>query len=198
MMNINYHALEESAGRFVTRLYTTDLRVEFPYHNLRHTVAVVEHVKEIAAFYKLGDHENCMLILAAWFHDTGQLSGDCQGHEQRSVVILHNYLSSAGLPGDIILAAEVCVMATKGETLPVTLSEKIICDADTYHFGTALFRQTEFLVQKEMEMRTGQQFPKWHQGSLQLLQNHVFYTAYCQLKLNAGKKENIRWLESLV
>ena len=195
---MNYSALEENTGRFVTRVFESPQQVQLPYHNLEHTKAVTDHAKEIKLFYSLNEEDICIINIAAWFHDIGQLQGGMKDHEDRAVVIMNNYLKTMNASAAFIESAGNCIMATKYRTNPEALPEKIICDADTYHFGTLVFRETEFLIEKEMEIRTGQKFPQWHAGSLQLLKNHVFYTKYCQLLLAQGKQENIVWLESLI
>jgi HD superfamily phosphodiesterase len=194
---MEYKVFEENAARFVAQVFESPNRAGYPYHNLVHTRKVVEHAKEIALFYSCSEQDMCMISVAAWFHDIGQLYGEMEGHEEKSVVIMSNYLKSNDAPVDLITQVADCIMATRYGSDPQALHEKIICDADTYHFGTAFFRETEFLVKKEMEIRTGQSFPQWHKKSLALLKNHVFYTEYCQLLLRTGKQENIEWLESL-
>jgi predicted metal-dependent HD superfamily phosphohydrolase len=195
---MNYSALEENAGRFVTHVFESPQQARFPYHNLAHTKAVVDHAKEISIFYSLSEEDICIIDIAAWFHDIGQLHGGMKDHEDRSVLIMDNYLKTTDVSATFIESAGNCVMATKYRSNLKTLFEKIICDADTYHFGTLVFRETEFLIEKEMEIRCGQKFPQWHEGSLQLLKDHVFFTEYCQLLLGQGKQENIAWLQSLI
>jgi predicted metal-dependent HD superfamily phosphohydrolase len=195
---MNYSAWEENADRLVTQFFESPHRVHYPYHNLAHTKAVVEHAKEITAFYSLEEKDACIISIAAWFHDIGQLFGEMKAHEERSVRMMNKYLMDMDVPTDFIQSAGNCIMVTKCGSNPQSLPERIICDADTYHFGTPVFRETEFMVEKEMEIRTGQKFPQWHARSLALLQNHFFYTEYCQLLLKQGKQENIAWLRSLI
>jgi hypothetical protein len=45
-------------------------------------------------------------------------------------------------------------MATKRGSGPVSVAEKIICDADTYHFETFEFKRTDWLIKKEIELMT--------------------------------------------
>jgi len=91
-----------------------------------------------------------------------------------------------------------CILATKFPSSPRLYLEHIMCDADTYDFGTPYFRETEFLVKKEIEMRTGKLPVNWTAESIRLLQHHRYYTDYCQQLLNKGKEENIKWLASLL
>jgi HD superfamily phosphodiesterase len=195
---MQYKEFMESAAGFVRHIFQSPHHVPYPYHNLDHTKAVVAHANELALFYDLGEKDRCVLETATWFHDIGQLYGGMEGHEQRSVLIMENYLNTITVNPELVPLIENCIMATCYGAVPQTLTGKIMCDADTWHFGTAFFRQTEFLVKQEMEQRTGMRFPNWHQKSLHMLKNHVFYTEYCQLLLNKGKEKNIEWLQSLL
>jgi predicted metal-dependent HD superfamily phosphohydrolase len=90
-----------------------------------------------------------------------------------------------------------CILATKFPSHPANLLEQIICDADTYHLGTDLFRQTDPLVRKEMAQRFGDMpAVNWKQKTLAFLRQHVFFTDYCQALLNKKKQENIAWFEA--
>ena len=98
---------------------------------------------------------------------------------------------------ETITAIGRCILATKFPSHPVDLLEQLICDADTYHLGTDLFRQTDPLVKKEVQLRTGMvpAETEWIKKTLSLLKQHTFFTEYCQKKLNEKKQENIAWLE---
>jgi len=189
---MNLRKTEKEVAGIVTRMYESPDLIQYPYHNLAHTESVVGHVKEIAAWYLLNETDTFILSMSAWFHDIGHLYGEIKGHEERGVVIMQHCLHN--IAGDLITAISQCILATRFPTHPTTLREQIICDADTYHAGTPLFRQTDVLVEKEMEMRTGTTFPDWHRKSLHFLQQHVFYTEYCRTRLNEGKQQNIDWL----
>jgi len=195
---MTYSVLEQKAGKIVTQVFGSPHGVQYPYHNLQHTQAVVAHAKQINTFYQLEERDSCIIAVAAWFHDVGQLTGDIGGHEERSVAFMENFLSSVGAPAELIQPVKDGIMATRLGTLPNTMNEKILCDADTWHFGTPYFHETEFLIKKEIEIRTGRIFEKWHEGSLELLKNHVYFTEYAQLLLAKGKQENIEWLKSLI
>ena len=195
---MTYNDLEKSAARLITRVFESPNWVKYPYHNLMHTKAVVEHVNQIGEFYKLDEKDMAIISIAAWFHDIGQLSGDMLGHEERSVAFMKNYFTSTDAPEELMQPVQDCIMATKLGSLPHKMNEKILCDADTWHFGTAYFHETEFMMKKEMEIRTGEAPLLWHEGSLQLLKHHVFFTEYAQLLLAKGKQDNIEWLQSLI
>jgi predicted metal-dependent HD superfamily phosphohydrolase len=191
---MNFSGIESKMAGIVTATYNSPEVVHYPYHNLAHTEAVVAHVKEMAAHYGLSAANSFVLSVSAWFHDIGHLYGDMKGHEERGVVIMHDYLP--GFSSDLVEAMNRCILATKLPSHPADLLEEIICDADTYHFGTLVFRTTDALVEKEMMLRTGKVFPDWHKKSLLLLEQHVFFTDYCRELLEQGKQENIAWLRT--
>jgi predicted metal-dependent HD superfamily phosphohydrolase len=193
-MGIDLNGIEEWIGTSVTAAYQGVDVPHYPYHNLEHSQGVVAHCKEIALHYSLPPKEVFVLAAAAWFHDIGHLYGGIERHEARGVVVMQQYLSH--LPRELTAAIAACIMATKLPACPGTLSEKIICDADTYHLGTMLFRKTDPLVHQEVELRKGIVINDWSRRTLLVLQRHAFFTGYCQNLLAKGKEDNIAWVEA--
>jgi HD superfamily phosphodiesterase len=189
-------AKEKDIAALVTRIYNSPKVMHYPYHNLAHTESVVRHSKEMANYYELNKPDHFMLAVSAWFHDIGHLYGEMKDHEERSVGIMRQYM--AGVPPEMADVISRCILATKLPSRPATLLEEILCDADTYHLGTHFFRQTDILVEKEVEMRTGKPFRDWHRKSLAFLQQHSFFTTYCRNLLDKGKQENIAWLTAQI
>ncbi|HEY4108715.1 HD domain-containing protein [Puia sp.] len=192
MLDIDWGSIEKKITGQVTRAFDAGDAPHYPYHNLEHTQGVVLHCREIATHYSLAGRELFILIAAAWFHDIGHLYGAIEGHEERGVVLMRQYLCQ--LPRELTTAIATCIMATRLPSRPHSLSEQIICDADTYHLGTPLFRQTDPLVRREMELRTGMAMADWGSKTLTMLRRHVFFTDYCRTLLAKGKEENVRWV----
>src|SRR5580704_11860934 len=111
-------ALEKQAAEYVTGLYNSADVPHYPYHNLTHTLGVVEHAREIATHYALDDTDTFVLVVAAWFHDIGHLYGAMPGHEERGVTILHEHCT--GLSPALLTAISDCIMATKLPAHPIT------------------------------------------------------------------------------
>jgi predicted metal-dependent HD superfamily phosphohydrolase len=193
-MNIDLKSIEDRIAGSVTQAFEARDVPHYPYHNLLHTQDVVARVREIGAYYSLEAREFFILSSAAWFHDIGHLYGGIEGHEERGVVIMQQYLSN--IPKELREAIAVCIMATRLPSHPITLVEKIICDADTYHLGTPVFRQTDPLVRQEMELRKEEIIENWECQTLEMLRRHVFFTDYCQILLAKGKEENILWMQA--
>ncbi len=195
-MAMNYTILGSDIESYVTAAFGAFRPAQYPYHNLDRTRRVAIFSKEIADFYQLDETDQFIIRAAAWFHDTGHLNGDMHGHEERGVKLMEGFLTT--IPSDMRMAIGNCIMATKFPSDPKTLNECIVCDADTYHLGTDLFKLTDPLVEQEMEIRTCQKMPDWRGKTLRFLRQHVYFTDYCRQKLEAGKQQNIHWLESLI
>jgi predicted metal-dependent HD superfamily phosphohydrolase len=191
-----YKDIQKKVEDYISSLFSQHADRRLPYHNFTHTLEVVIRVREIAEDYKLAEESLFIAFTAAWFHDTGYLFVGSKGHEEESVKVMKTFLLT--LETDPSLADKIsqCIMATKLPVNPVSISEKILCDADTYHFGTLRFRLTNTLVKEEVESLTGRILTHWIEDSITLLTHHQFYTPYCRQKLNEGKKQNLAWLHS--
>ena len=194
--NLNFTNLEKQTAGFVSRLYVSPGVPHYPYHNLKHTMGVVTHAREIATHYGLNETDTFLLVVAGWFHDIGHLYGPMAGHEERGVTIMREHLRE--LSDELLVAISACIMATKLPARPEDLMQKILCDADTYHLGTTYFLQTDPLVRQEVEMRTGRLIANWRLRTLDMLRQHAFFTDYCQTLLGEGKARNVAWVEAQI
>lgn len=182
-------------GIFVTELFSRRTLPFLKYHNFHHTETVVDRANEIAIHYDIDDTEKFCLITAAWFHDTGHLFNELAEHEQTGADLMHSFLKSFFIEEDIIAKIADCIMVTRTPPDPKSLIEKIMCDADTYHFGTKEFRLTDPKVYEELEARLHKQIENKIHESIRLLESHRFFTGYCQDLLNKGKQENLDFLK---
>ena len=176
---------------YVKSLYKQNHDPVLLYHNLEHTEFVVQKSNEIASNYSLDNEELFILSAAAWFHDTGQLFGKPKRHEERSVVIMRDYLATKTSDTKITDAIAGCIMATKIPQQPATLLEEILCDADTFNLGTKQFSYTDDMLKKESKLRDSIPATGWDRSTLEMLTKHRFFTTYAQKLLNKGKQENI-------
>ena len=193
---MNTPPLLELVKKFVSQLFTNADTSSLLYHTIRHTEQVVKHAQEIADHYKLSTHSNFVVLSAAWFHDTGMLSGDITGHEERSVKIMEDFFTDKNIDTTIVSTIAQIILATKTTVVPVTQLEKILCDADTWYAGTTDFHRLDTLLWSEYELKTNHPVKNQISKSLQFLQSHQFYTDYCIRQLSEGKKKNIELLEA--
>jgi predicted metal-dependent HD superfamily phosphohydrolase len=181
--------------------YVTNLYEEYPhpnlvYHNLDHTQEVVARAEEISAHYQLSDNDMLVIYIAAWFHDTGHLFTEIALHEEKSVEIATAYMRQENLGDAIVEGVAGCIKATAFPRDPKGLLQEIICDADTYNFGTDNFKKTNKKVKKELELRNYRtQLNEWNKNTIDMLEKHVYYTSYCKVLLEEGKQRNIERLK---
>ena len=161
------------------------------YHNFTHTLNVAEQATEILDHVNLSGTDQAIVTIAAWFHDTGHLFNIIQGHEEKSVEIMDDFLSRQSCNRPVIDEIASCIMATRIPAQPTSLKQEVLCDADTYHLGTNEFERTDALIKLEFEQREGVVVDNWDFKTLEFLKTHIFYTSYCRDKLGEGKARNI-------
>src|SRR5690349_2648564 len=101
-MNETREQILASARTFVTDLFTHKLDPRFVFHNLDHTEDVAEASSQMSENEGLSEDDHFVLMLAAWFHDTGYVSGNVAGHEEESVRIATNFLEGKNVDAETI------------------------------------------------------------------------------------------------
>lgn len=197
-MNL-HQTLTTQAEEHVNRLFKSVDTSDLIYHNIEHTQRVVTHCMEISDHYRLPQNEKAILLIAAWFHDTGHLYTTPDAHEAKSVELMKEFMASHAVESDFTEAVEQCILATRIETQPHNLLQEIIKDADVYNLGTSEFKVTNKQIKKEYQRRGLTELLKdWDMQTLQLLEMHKFYTTYCQEQLNQKKEKNLAKLREKV
>lgn len=120
---------------FVRQLFKDKLSTLFTYHNFNHTLGVVAAADQIAAAENINLTDKEILLIAAWFHDTGYTKG-CSNHEDSSIAIVSDFLKDKEKSADYIAKVSDLINATRYGFEPQTLLEKIIKDADYFHLGS--------------------------------------------------------------
>jgi len=196
---MNYHKLLEKITEHVLEYFKAQDDKTFIYHNKKHTEDVVNRTTEIANHYEVTPHDLFIVCAAAWFHDLGYMI-DRSHHETQSALLAENFLRSKEVGESDIKLVKSCIMATQMPQKPVSLLEKIICDADLYHLGTDEFSQKNKLLFKEYNNINHPPIDKteWQKKSVVFLEAHQYLTDYCQQLLNDGQQKNIEMLKSKV
>jgi len=193
---MDHQQLHKRIEQYVIKLFDENKKENLLFHNLQHTKYVVEKTNEIASHYRLNEKEMLVLMLAAWFHDTGYLFVKASEHEEKSIEIMKTFAEQYHPEEGVIDEAAGCILATKYPRFPKNLLEQIICDADTYNFGTKDFKDTNKRVFKEVnynkEVVTKDQFLE---QAYKMLDEHEFYTSYAKELLDERKKQNMKKLK---
>ena len=76
---------------YVRELFEKDTPKNLVYHKLNHTIEVVEAATDLGRRARISDLEMEILIISAWFHDTGYLY-TYTNHEDESIRIAKEFL----------------------------------------------------------------------------------------------------------
>lgn len=182
--------------QYVTSMFQEHPMHELHFHNLEHTIHVVERTKEIAGHYYLSENDMLAVYVAAWFHDTGYLVTEPEHHEEKSVELMTEFMREHADDEQLIEKIKQCILATRPPRNHSSLLFQIICDADTYHFGTKEFKHTNQLVWEEYKAKNPELTEEeWLEKTIALLSKHEFYTKYCRDLLDRRKNKNMKKLQ---
>ena len=189
--------LIEEAENFVCKLLKDKLSVLYFYHDCNHTLEVVTAVQELSKEEKLSPLESGILLVAAWFHDTGYIYG-CENHENHSIDIVSDFLKEKDKSEEYIQQVSSIIKATIFDYIPQSLLEKIIKDADFFHFTKEDYPIKCNLLRREWESTNRVKYTdlEWAQENLRMLsQRHVYYTEYAIENWQTLKEKNIKVIE---
>jgi len=178
----------------VFELLKTKLKANVLYHNFNHTEHVANASFEIGVGEGLPEKELEVVVLAAWFHDTGYVKG-YDGHEEESVNIAKKYLEEKGVSTETITQVESCILATELHEKPNSKLEKILCDADMSHLGLETYKEKSNLLRKEWEVLCSKEFTdiEWLTENERFIGSHTYFTDFGFQKYNETKQMN--WLK---
>lgn len=192
--------LVEQAKDFVEKLFKDKLSSSFTYHNLNHTLDVVVAVDTIADSENISPSDKEMLLLAAWFHDTGYING-CHKHEENGARIAADFLKDKGKPAEYIEKVADLIQTTTNGFVPKTLLEKIIKDADYYHLSSDQYASTCNALRLEWQNLNQKNFSDadWNSENLDFLANrHQYYTDFALKNWQPLKEKNIKRLRKKI
>ncbi len=185
--------LIRKAGNYVFALFKEKLSKKLVYHNYKHTFEVVKEARQLAEGHQLSEDDMEVLVLSAWFHDTGYIS-TYEGHEDESVEIATAFLREENYPEEKIHQVARCIIATKHGQLTHHLLEDILVDADIANIGKETFFATAELLRVEWEIFMDRTFTdlEWSQYQLDFLLSVSFRTQAAQTKYSKQLSKNIQ------
>ena len=165
------------------------------YHNLSHTLDVVEQAEVIAKKEKVTDkHDLLLLKTAAVFHDSGFLLV-YKNHEEKSCEIASEALKNIFNEED---NKKICgmIMATKIPQTPHTLLEQIICDADLDYLGRNDFEPISQTLHKEFIIfKIMPEDIIWDHVQIKFFESHHYFTGTSISKRNEKKLKHLNILK---
>jgi hypothetical protein len=193
---MNYQESLKMVADHAIRLYMNKADDRLFYHNLGHTTRLLDAVNRIHSQYQLDDKNYFIVCASAWLHDLEIISSGSASSEIKNTSLTENILQNQGIDKDLIEEIKNCLLATSNGGIPASLNEKIICDANSFYFGSGQFNVHNKLMRKELEAFNHAEFHgnDWRNRTISILENHHYHTEYCQSLLNKTKDENLQAL----
>lgn len=183
----------EEVGAYIFDLFKEKLSHDYVYHSYQHTQETVDACLKIAQGYKeLQDEDLEVLLIAAWFHDTGYIH-TYKGHEDKSIEIAADYLKRKNYDKVKLQRVLECIEATKRNSPRNSLLTKIMADADISSVGEASFFTKADLLKAEWEkfkIRFCSEI-EWAETQLQFLESVNFHTQEAQRIYGEQQQRNI-------
>lgn len=180
---------------YIKNYYDKNCQKEIVYHNINHVVDVVNAVRQISLYSHLSQSDSNLVIAAAWFHDIGHLK-IWEDHEELSANFAMEYFRSLRVPDSEIDIIIKCIKVTALPHTPITVLEKIICDADISHVGSELFFEKSNLLRMEIEIRKDKRYTddEWLKKNIDFVNDSIFFTDYANKFYEPIKKTNLEIL----
>jgi len=185
---------------YIIDLFKEKIPDNLTYHDLEHTRYVADQAKIIGEKSGLSDQEMDIAITAAWFHDSGFTVSTVE-HEKESKIIAQEFLTSKGIEDALIDQVLSCIQATKmpqdpGDSNPA----KVLCDADMSYLSAEFYMKRTALLRREWNSNSDKKMSKksYWEETLELFENHRFYTEYCKKELSGGKEKNLHLIKRIL
>jgi predicted metal-dependent HD superfamily phosphohydrolase len=174
---------------FVLKLLSENLPENLCFHDVDHTLYVLEKVIEIGQNENCTEHEIELLSVAALWHDTGYTI-TYAGHEQEGCILARRYLPEYGY--DLASIDIICnlIMATKIPQSPQNKLEEIIADADLEYLGTDSAASKAHQLFLELQTLNPELTESgWNKMQINFIKQHRYFSNYCNAN-NEKIKQN--------
>lgn len=184
------------AETFVTQYFSDHISAEYVYHDLQHTRQVVEGIRKLGGIIELPENEMILLELVGWFHDTGYKDGP-DGHEERSCMLLRDFMADYDYAEEELQMMESCIMATKVPQQPKSVHAQIVCDADLAHLGNEHYWDRTGRVRQELMLTRGMMMGEqaWIDFEIDFMLKHSYHTAAAEGLYGKRKLKHIKQLK---
>jgi uncharacterized protein len=167
------------------------LSSKLTYHCLDHTLDVVDQADRIARDEQITNTRDLFLLkVAALYHDTGFLKTYI-AHEEKSCEIFMNDSAAYNLTEEEKTVICKLIMSTQIPQCPVTMLEKIICDADLDYLGRDDFFSVGNQLREEfLSYKIVTNNDEWEYLQMKFLQDHQYHTRSSKSLRESAKQDN--------
>lgn len=166
------------------------------YHNVEHTLHVIEAAETIADHEHLSKDDIILVKTAALFHDSGFLL-QYDDNEIIGCEISKEILKEYGYSDNNIEKISKIIMATAIPQTPKNKLEEIVCDADLDYLGGDDFIQISNRLRKELKTKDKNFTEKeWLDFEITFLEKHTYFTKYSQIHRGKQKQKRLKELKN--
>jgi predicted metal-dependent HD superfamily phosphohydrolase len=184
----------EQAYHFLMPKLEQELPVYLTYHNVQHTKDVLQVAENLCEAENIPGSEKELLLTAALFHDAGFIKGH-DDHEEQSCEIARQALPAFDYSKEDIDTICDLITATKSDSRPTTLLQKIIYDANLHYLGTPhYFAYANKLYIEYKHQNLVRDREDWHKKQVSFLEGHEFMTRSAIRKYSLLQKQNLQLL----
>jgi hypothetical protein len=161
------------------------------FHSFGRARALVDASREIAKGAKLNDGDLPVLLLAAWFHDTGYAVGR-NGDRKQSAEVARAFLAEQRQPQQLAEAVAAAIQASDAPS-PDKPVQEVLYDALLLPTANKNYPALAEQFRLERERRNGEVHSdvEWSNICIALYDNHHFRTRYAQLEYNGRRAANL-------
>ena len=189
----------QQTEKFVRQLFEQKLSPSLQYHDLRHTISVVDAATQLGELKELTPEEREDLQIAAWLHDTGFVE-IYAGHEDVSKRIATEFLNGIDFPAERLARVLDCIEVTKLGNTPDTDLTRVMKDADFNNLGQKGYTTTVENLRHEREVYFREQPTdlEWYQTNADFISAHTYYTDEAETVFGERKKKNLKKVKKAI
>jgi CheY-like chemotaxis protein/class 3 adenylate cyclase/predicted metal-dependent HD superfamily phosphohydrolase len=186
----------EGAVRYAVSRLEQELSPDFRYHTVWHTRdEVMPGARRLAQMSGLTEEETRLAELGAAYHDLGFVV-EPRDHERAGANTAAQVLPGFGFSSEQVAQVQGIILATRLPQSPRTPLEDVVVDADLDSLGRSDFPARSAALLAESRL-FGSRYTdeEWNTRQLRFMLNHSYFTEAARELRNAGKQENIAWLQ---
>ena len=174
-------------------LLNSRLSKKLYYHDVKHTLDVVNVVNQYIKRENIDNQSAYLLRIAALLHDLGFTDTNVD-HEEKSAEMAEELMLEFGFSKNHIKIVQGLIRATRIPQSPKNQLERIICDSDLDYLGRNDFYEISNRLYKELKAAS-MVFNKthWNKAQIKFLEAHKYHTAFAQK--NRQPKKEMRIIE---
>jgi len=186
--------------KFIEDLFNRKISEELTYHDIIHTKYVADQASKIGKESGLSEEELSIVITAAWFHDSGFTVSNTN-HEEEGIKIAEEYLTGKNIGAEPIDRIRKCIESTRMPQNPGDdILCQVLCDADMSYLSEDFYLDRTMLLRKEWNNYSEKKLSKknYYRETIELFENHQYYTEYGNKFFVTGKQENFNRLHKML